>query len=127
MEQYILTHPEADIISTLRNEDEASIYEITTATRLTPSQALETLNQLSQRDLVQLVENDRVARLTAKGRHVRMLLDRQEKQPFSGGSGATPIVIISNEESSRAAQFEELEPQELETALDSELQKLAES
>ena len=126
MEQYTLTHPEAEIISTIRNDDEATIYEITTATRLTPSEALEALNQLRERNLVRLIENDRIAQLTDEGRRVRMLIDRQGRQPFSAGSGQSPVIIISDEVTKRASRkvFEELEPEELDLALDSEIQTL---
>jgi len=126
MEQYILTPPEADIISTIRNDDEATIYEITTATRLTPSEAVEVLNDLRDRNLVRLIENRR-ARLTDEGRHVRMLIEQQEKQPYSTGSGAAPVIVISGEDTTRASRraLEELKPEELDLALDSELEKLA--
>ena len=126
MEQYVLTSPEAEILSTIHNDDLATIYEITTATRLTPSEALEVLNGLRERNLIRLIQDDRLVQLTDEGRHVRMLIERQEKQNFSTVAGHAPVIVISGEDTPSASRkaIEELEPEELDLALDSELEKL---
>lgn len=123
-QQYILTPAEANIISSIRN-DEATIYEITTATQLTPSEALEVLGRLRDRNLVELMQDDRMAKLTDEGQYVRMSIERQGRQPFPSASSAGPVVIRSESETTESRRaFEELAPEDLDLALDSELQKL---
>lgn len=124
-QQYILTQAEADIISTIRNDDAATIYEITTAAQLTPSEVLEVLSRLRERNLVLLAEDQRQARLTDEGRHVRILMEQQEKYPFSSSHGEPKVVVLSGDEASAARQaFEGLELNELDQTLDSELERL---
>jgi DNA-binding MarR family transcriptional regulator len=124
-QQYILTPTEADVLLAIRSNDEATIYEITTAVRLTPSEAMSVLTQLRDRNLVELVQDDRVARLTEQGRHVCLELERMVKRPYSSGQEA-PVVIVSEEGAVSASRkaYEELQPEDLEVALDSELEKL---
>ena len=125
-QQYILTPAEADVLSNISNDNEASIYEITTAVRLTPSEAVDVVRRLRDRNLVELVQDNRLAKLTAEGRYVRAQIQRQERRPFSSGQDATHVVIVSGDESMGASRkaFEELAPEELDSALDSELEKL---
>lgn len=123
--QYTLTQSEADAISSIRNDNEATIYEITTAARLTPSEALDALRRLRERKLVLLLQDDRVARLTDEGRHVRTLMEQQERYPYSSSQGESKIVVLSGEETSAARQeIEGLELEELDRTLDSELERL---
>jgi len=123
--QYILTQAEAAAISSIRNDNEATIYEITTAARLTPSEALDALKRLRDRNLVLLLQDDRLARLTDKGRHVLTLMQQQEKYPYSSSQGESKITVLSNEETSPARQaIEGLELDELDRTLDSELERL---
>ncbi len=113
-QQYILTPTEADIISTIRNDDEATIYEITTATQLTPSEAFDVLSRLRDRNLVRLTQDNRLAKLTDEGHHVRMLLERQERQPFPSSSSAAQVVIRGESETGESRKaFEQLEPEAL--------------
>ena len=122
--QYVLTPAEADIIASIHN-DEATIYEITTSAQLTPSEVLHVLTNLRDRNLVILMQDDRLARLTDKGQHVRLLLERQERQPFPSSSSAEQVVISGESETTNARRtLEELAPEDLDLALDSELQKL---
>jgi cation transport regulator ChaC len=125
MEQYVFTPLEEEVLSSIHNDDHVSIYEITTATRLSPSEALEVLDHLRERNLVRLMENNRQAQLTGEGRHVRELIERQKNQPFSGSGPAQVVVTsIENETGASRKAFEELPPEELDLALDSEIQKL---
>src|SRR5712692_2727873 len=125
MKQYILASVEAEVLSSIDNDDEASIYEITTATRLTPSEVIQVLHDLRDRDLVRLTEEDRQVQLTNEGRHVRVLLDRQGKQ-FLSGSGQREVLVIGGTEAARASRraFEDLPSEDLDLALDSEFRKL---
>lgn len=125
-QQYILTPAEADILSTINNDDGASIYEITTATRLTPSEALEQLIRLRDRGLLELKEDNRLARFTDEGRYVRTQLERQGHKPFSSAAGSTPVVILSEDAAMGASGFEEWEVEDLDSALESEFQRLDE-
>lgn len=123
--QYILTQAEAAAISSIRNDNEATIYEITTAARLTPSEALDALKRLRDRNLVLLLQDDRLARLTDEGRHVLALMEQQERYPYSSSQGESKIIVLSGEEASAARQaIEGLELEELDQTLDSELQRL---
>lgn len=125
-QQYILTPAEADILSTINNDDGASIYEITTATRLTPSEALEQLIRLRDRGLLELKEDNRLARFTDEGRYVRTQLERQGHKPFASAAGSTPVVILSEDTAMGASGFEEWEVEDLDSALESEFQRLDE-
>jgi hypothetical protein len=126
MEQYTFTSDELVVFSAISINEGATVYELTTATRLTPSEVLDAARALNQRNLVRLVADRRVVELTKEGQHLRLLMEHQRRQPFSSSSSA-PIVVISDEDTGKNAarkMVEKLNPQELDFALETELQRL---
>ncbi len=72
-----------------------------------------------------MMQDDRLAKLTEEGQHVRMLIERQERQPFTSSASAGPVVIRGESETTESRRaYEELAPEDLDLALDSELQRL---
>jgi len=127
MEQYVVTTQEADLLLAIRNDEEATIYELTTATQSTPSEIIQTASSLSDRDLIKLIDDQRRILLTDEGRRVRRLLEQQARQPFSSSVRDSEVVVIADEGESQSAArkaYEALKPEDIDLALDKELEKL---